>query len=297
MSTGPDQSAQAPVSAPAAASPASAPPEGSDMLNALRSDRPTVREAAVRQFIDDVTERTERMAPRMLGAKAGRIDLDPNSVIISVLGRDLEKLVEASVDDRHLIARTLTAIRHRYIDRLRARKDINPDSRNASGDHTTFDTPASDDGPGTIVADFEQSIAEQEANTRLVTRLTLACKTDDERTMVEQFLLKAQPWSAIASQLGKNETAAKVAFSRLRQRLLETVMLPLKPALAPDDWAIVQSICIDRRALPDAAAAVAGTPKSVLATFQTRILPALRAEYGAAGIESLIRLIGKIRTE
>lgn len=288
MSTGPDQSAQ---------TPASDAPEGSDMLNALRSDRATVREAAVRQFIDDVTERTERMAPKMLGAKAGRVDLDPNSVIISVLGRDLEKLVEASVDDRHLIARTLTAIRHRYIDRLRARKDVNPHSRNASGDHTTFDTPGSDDGPGTIVADYEQSSAEQEANTRLVTRLALACKSEDERTMVEQFLLKAQPWSAIASQLGKNETAAKVQFSRLRQRLLETVMLPLKPALAADDWAVVQAICIDRRSLPDAAASVGGTPKSVLTTFQERILPALRTEYGAAGIESLIRLIGKIRTE
>jgi hypothetical protein len=30
--------------------------------------------------------------------------------------------------------------------------------------------------------------------------------------------------------------------------------------------------------------------------FELKVLPALRAEYGAAGIESLVRLIGKVRS-
>lgn len=297
MSTAQPDSSQHPASDAAGLPEADAAPAKRELLDALRSDRATVREAAVREFLGEVTQRTERMADKMLGPKADRIDLQPESVVMSVMGRELEKLVEVCNDDQHLVARALRAIRNRYIDRLRARKDINPDSRNASGDRTTFDTPDDQDGPRTIVADYEESRAEHDALTRLVTRLAGACKTDDERTMVEQFLLKAQPWSAIASQLGKNETAAKVAFSRLRQRLLETVMQPVQASLAPAEWAVVQAICIDRRSLPDAAEAARGTPQSVLATFQTRILPALRTEYGAAGIESLIRLIGKIRTE
>ena len=136
-----------------------------------------------------------------------------------------------------------------------------------------------------------------DALAKLVSRLTSACKTDDERTMVEQFLVRNQSWSSVASQLGKNETAAKVAFSRLRQRLLEQVMEPLRFTLSGPEWAVIQSVCIERRSLADAATRVGSSPQHIVSVFQTRVLPALRAEYGAAGIESLIRLIGKLRTD
>lgn len=275
----------------------SAPVPGSrEALDRLRSASKSEQGRAIDSLYGRINKRAEIMAGKMLGPKVGRVDLQPESVVISVLVKELPKLAVVCNDDQHLEARLLRAIRNRFIDRLRARKEINPDSRDARGDQTTFDTPDDADGPRSIIVAFEESRVEQEALARLVTRLTAACKTNDERTMVEQFLVKNQPWSSIASQLGKNETAAKVAFSRLRQRLLDHVMQPLRPSLSGPEWVIVQALCIDRRSLPETAVLASSTPQSVHNIFQTRVLAALKVEYGQAGIESLIRLIGKVRT-
>jgi DNA-directed RNA polymerase specialized sigma24 family protein len=266
-------------------------------LERLRSASKTEQGRAINSLYARINERAERMAVKMMGSKAQRVDLQPESVVMSVMAKELPKLAVVCNDDQHLEARLLRAIRNRFIDRLRARKDVNPDSRDADGEQANFDTADGGDGPRSVVMAFEQSGHERDALLKLVCRLTAACKSDDERTMVEQFLVKNQSWSVIASQLGKNETAAKVAFSRLRQRLLEHVMEPLRFALSGPEWAVVQNLCVERRTLGEAAAAVGASTEHVMGVFQTRVLPALRAEYGAAGIESLVRLIGKVRTD
>lgn len=266
-------------------------------LDRLRSSSKTEQGRAIGTLYDRINVRAERMAQKMLGSKAQRVDLQPESVVMSVMAKELPKLAVVCNDDQHLEARLLRAIRNRFIDRLRARKDVNPDSRDAQGDQTSFDATDGAAGPRSVVVAYEQSDHERDALAKLVFRLTGACKNEDERTMVEQFLVRNQSWSSVASQLGKNETAAKVAFSRLRQRLLEQVMEPLRFSLSGPEWAVIQSVCVERRSLSDAAVRVGTNPEHILSTFQTRVLPALRAEYGAAGIESLIRLIGKLRSD
>jgi len=284
-----------PDSAPAAAKGGDA--VGRQALDRLRSESKTEQGRAIDTLYVRINQRAERMAAKMLGSKANRVDLQPESVVMSVMAKELPKLAVVCNDDQHLEARLLRAIRNRFIDRLRARKDVNPDSRDAEGEQTNFDAAAAGAGPRSVIAAYEESRVEQEALGKMVIRLTAACKTNDERTMVEQFLVKNQSWSSVASQLGKNETAAKVAFSRLRQRLLDHVMQPLQFALSGPEWAVVKCVCIDRRSLTEAANITGSNAPHVLAIFQSRVLPALRAEYGAAGIESLIRLIGKVRTD
>ncbi len=266
-------------------------------LDRLRSTNKAEQGRAIDKLYNRINQRAERMAAKMLGSKAQRVDLQPESVVMSVMVKELPKLAVVCNDDQHLEARLLRAIRNRFIDRLRARKDVNPESRDSKGEATSFDTTDGAAGPRSVVAAYEQSNHERDALAKLVSRLTGACKNDDERTMVEQFLIRNQSWSAVASQLGKNETAAKVAFSRLRQRLLEQVMEPLRFVLTGPEWAVIQYVCIERRSLNDAAQKTGSTAQHIVGVFQSRVLPALRSEYGAAGIESLIRLIGKLRTD
>jgi DNA-directed RNA polymerase specialized sigma24 family protein len=270
---------------------------GNDRLEGLRSANRIEQGRAIQSLYQRINERAERMALKMMGEKSLRVDLQPESVVLSVMARELPKLAVVCNDDQHLEARLLRAIRNRFIDRLRARKDVNPDSRGDDGESENFDAMGTGEGPQSVVIAFEQSIHEREALLKLVSRLTATCKSDDERTMVEQFLVKNQSWSAIAKQLGKNENAAKVAFSRLRQRLLESVLAPLRLAISGPEWAVVHHLCLERKSVEESAAAVGVDRAHVLTVFQTRILPALRAEYGAAGIESLVRLIGKVRSE
>lgn len=265
-----------------------------NVLDRLRSGSKTEQGRVIDSLYARLNQRAERIAARMLGPKARRVDLQPESVVMSVMAKELPKLAVVCQDDQHLEARLLRAIRNRFIDRLRARKHVNADSRD---ERTRVDAVDTGDGPGSVVVAFEQSTHEREALAKLVRTLAAACKNDDERTMVEQFLVKNQSWSAVASQLGKNETAAKVAFSRLRQRLLEQVMEPLRFALSGPEWGVVQAICIERKTVVEAAASLATTQERVVDVFQSRILPALRAEYGVAGIESLVRLIGRLKAD
>lgn len=263
-------------------------------LDRLRSGIKSEQSRVIGSLYTRLNERAERIAAKMLGAKAQRVDLQPESVVMSVMARELPRLAVVCRDDQHLEARLVTAIRNRFIDRLRAKKHFN---QGPQDERTRAEPADSDDGPGSVVIAFEQSGHEREALARLVRTLTAACKDEDERTMVVQFLVKNQSWSAVAAQLGKNETAAKVAFSRLRQRLLTRVTEPLRLSLSGPEWGVVQAICIERRTVGEAAAELGTTRERVMEVFQSRILPALRAEYGVAGIESLVRLIGKLKAE
>lgn len=263
-------------------------------IDRLRSGSKTEQGRVIDSLYTKLNQRAERIAAKMLGSKARRVDLQPESVVMSVMAKELPRLAVVCVDDQHLEARLVRAIRNRFIDRLRIKKHVNQD---AGDERTRIDPLASDDGPGSVVIAFEQSSHERDALAKLVRTLAAACKNGDERTMVEQFLVRSQSWSAVASQLGKNEAAAKVAFSRLRQRLLEHVTEPLRFSLSGPEWAVVQAICVERRTVSDAAAALNTSQEHVLSVFQSRILPALRAEYGVAGIESLVRLIGKLKAD
>lgn len=254
------------------------------LLTGLRSGGKLESEHAVAAIYDELRGYADAISRPMLGAKRDRADLNPESVVLSVLGGQLGRVVVRCNSDEHLLAFLKVAVKHKYLDRLKSRQ-----SRNADDDLVV---PASGPGPATHAFLAESAMHDIGGYSRLVDVLKRACSSDADEVMVGQFLLADKGWSAVAEQLNKKVSAAKVAFHRLRENLLIAAIGPLEQVLPPAEWRVARAVCIERLS-PASAAEMLDIPEDTLRqTFQSRVLPELRALYGSPGVSVIHRLMG-----
>jgi DNA-directed RNA polymerase specialized sigma24 family protein len=254
------------------------------LLAVFRGDDQRAKEQAaaeLRQLLVDY-------AAVVLGSGRRRVDLDPESVVGSVIVRELPRAIRVCNDEDHLANLLRCAVRHKIYDR-RGRK--RPDD--------LFETalrrgPAVRQvGPATQAAHLESCAGDRRSYESLVAHLRAADLSDRERQLIELFVLQGLSWKAVAAQLGMSDGAAKTAMSRLRATVLPYVFEQLHEDLAQDEWTIARMLLVDRATPKTVAAEIGSSEDEVRRLFVDRILSHVMGRYGKRGLELLLLLIGK----
>jgi len=259
-----------------------------ELLAALQSPDRNRREGAVRKLYNTCRDRAAGALGSGKSSRKGRIDLDPESIALSVLGNELSRVPRVCRDDQHVKAYLTNAVKHKIFDRIKSKKGNNP------GLNEEFDAhAASGPGPASVIEVADAVEADTRAFEALSRKMDAACRTREEQIMVHEFLIEGKGWSAVAAQVEKKVDAAKVSFHRLRARLLAAAVEPLQQHFTGTEWRMVHSLCIERNSAEKAAELLGCDTAHIKAIFRERVVPLMRTAYGRDGFDVLLRLLGR----
>ncbi|MCA9284365.1 MAG: sigma-70 family RNA polymerase sigma factor [Phycisphaerales bacterium] len=249
------------------------------LLAALRGGDRRAENDAVAELLKEMRRRATPYAP----SRGQRVDAQLDSVVQSVLADALPKAIDRCEDDEGLKRYLGRAVRNRFVDRAKRRRGTSLDA----SDDSSIDPRSPDPGPATVVFSMERGDADEEGRAAFEHAIRTAKVTTREREIATLFVLRQYAWDQVAAAVGMTSGAAKVAMTRMRPRLLESVLAPMESELSPPNWRILKLVLIDGRSEDDAAATLQFEPERVFAAFRDAIVPALRQRYGGFGVERL----------
>lgn len=234
-------------------------------------------------------------ARKAAGNKQDRVDLQPESVVASVIADELPNAIGRCQDEAHLRARLITAVQHKIIDRLRKGGDKGPPAQFSQRDMASSIAPASpaaDPGPRTQVADAESLAQAIEAHDRFREIVLAHAKNPEERIILDEYVLVGKDWADIARSAGLTVDVAKQRLSRRRRGLLQEVCEPLRAQLDGESWAVAEGVIVERRSPAALAASLGITEQEVRDIFAARVVPEFKSLYGKDAYDGLLRLMG-----
>lgn len=253
------------------------------LLEALRSGSPQREEEALDQIYASLREAARALAP----GGGRRINQQADSVVQSVLSKNLLSAVRRCGDDLHLQNLLRLAVKNKIIDRARKKRPQSLDG-GVDGDSADVLHDGRDLGIGSVVVD-------NDGFKRLEATLLSAVSNDREATLVTMGVLEDPVWEDVASVIGIETNAAKTAMTRLRPRLMGAVVEPLRERLTGVQWAVVQGLLIDRMSMERIVECTGMNDSGVLAVVQGTVNPLLVEIYGGEGAAVIARLLGRVR--
>lgn len=246
-----------------------------DRLTALRGTDESARAGAIVELHRELVW----WARRQLGAAAARVDLDPESIVQSVIARESARAVEAATDDHHLWARLRQAVDHKIIDRRRAaqRHAMSPLEDVAARVYAAADSP--DGLPRATLGDVIASVASEPAR----------------RKILEAILIEGLTCAEVARANASTEEALRAMLTRARPALLRAVIEPLRTFLAADEWRLCQEIVASRRGIAEAGQILGWSDDEVEQHTGDGIVAGLVAVYGPDIVSWLPRVMGRRR--
>lgn len=259
-------------------------------LDALRGGRGGAFDAAYRSLRDEL----ERYAREIAGPRARQAEYQPESIVASVLAKDMQAAIDACENDQHLAGRLKLAVRHGLLDRVERHRP------EAFGGESPIDPRDGGAGPSTIAGRADEHAANRAALERLLRRLEEATMHPTDRALVDHYVIERLEWAEIADRLGMTVGAARVAMKRLRDRILPRIFAPIEARLDADDWRIGEAMFVRRLSIAELVAerVARGQPadeRSIRAAASERIVPAVIAEWGGESTELILRLTGHRR--
>jgi DNA-directed RNA polymerase specialized sigma24 family protein len=217
-------------------------------------------------------------AARELGSMGRRVELDPESIVQSVLAREASRAIEEANDDRHLWSRLRLAVRHKIIDRKRA-------LARRGNVEWTFDAAAREDA---TVEEIARDLP------RRAFGEVVAAAFDDatKRRAIEAVLLEGRGTADVARECGMSDDALRAALSRARPALARELIEPLREFLPADEWRFCQEVVVGRQSIDAAAALVGWTPAEARDRAGDCIVAGLVAVYGPGAATWLPRVLG-----
>ncbi|MBL9147771.1 MAG: hypothetical protein JNM94_03675 [Phycisphaerae bacterium] len=217
-------------------------------------------------------------ATHELGANGRRAELDPESIVQSVLAREAVRAIGEAHDDHHLWARLRLAVRHKIIDRKRAiarRCNVELVDDVAIREDTTV----------------EELVAEVP---RRAFADVVAAATDDptRRHAIEAVFVEGRGTAEVAATCGLSDDALRAALSRIRPALARELVEPLREFLPADEWRFCNEVIVGRQPLEAAAAMVGWSVHEARERAGECIVAALVAVYGPTVARWLPRVMG-----
>lgn len=259
-------------------------------LAALREGRGGAFDAAYRSLRAEL----ERYARALAGARAGQADFEPESIVAGALAKGMGAAVQICKDDGHLAGRLKQAVKHELFDRAdRLRPQQMPEDR-------PFEPRDEHAGPATEFAHAQARSGDREALERLFRQLDEVALGENDRALIEHYVIERLDWASIAERLKTTEGAARVAMKRLRDRLLPKIFAPIRARVSDDDWRIAEAMFVRRKTIAEfvkeaASLGVRLDERQTRAAAVERVIPAVIAEWGGQSTELVLRLTGHRR--
>ncbi|MBL9149508.1 MAG: sigma-70 family RNA polymerase sigma factor [Phycisphaerae bacterium] len=244
----------------------------------------------------------ETMAARMTSWAKGelrkrginaRSDLQPESLVQSVMAGGFERILRNAKDPEHFEATIRLALKHKLIDRLkrggamgpvRAFADFREEAENAMAALPT-------NGPR-FEADLDAH-KEFAKFDRFHRALTGADGLDATQwKILEDHLVHERSLGDIANDLGIQREAAKQRYATIRRRALALVHGHIARGLSTIAKMVAQKAFLDRADLDAISGATGLSEADVVFTLADEIVPAIVAQYGTAGAQVVAGLLG-----
>ncbi len=250
---------------------------------------------AIDRLVSEVLLPTARA---QLGGKKNQVNLQPDSVVQSVLLDELPKAMEQCETEDHLRARLAQAVRHRVIDRTRK------GGRAGSPEHESqrpegapaFDGAARGRSPLSELASRESDLRHADSYEQFACWLLEQAGGDQaDEALLRLYVLGGAPWAGVAEAAGLSEAAARKRLSRMRSRLMPAIIEPLRDELDSRTWLIAEGLFI-RHEGPVLLARSSGLEESAIErSLGQEIAPALKRLYGVPSLEPIWRLVGRLK--
>lgn len=270
----------------------SEPSMSDQLLSRLRS----ADESEFRQALEDLTDLLVSQARAELAGKRDRVDVIPESVAQSVIVGELGQLGSLRIENgEHLIGRMRLAIRHKIRTRLRkGGKAGQPIQSSQASPNSLTDGASQGPGPGTVVASRDEQQNETTRASKLRQRL-LAGQDPQAQQMIEFCVFRGWDARRAAEHIGCSHDALRARLSRAKKALRTALLDPVRAAVEPQQWAILNGVLIEQIA-PSRLSSVLGlTPEELSSSFEDLLSGAVLDELGADGMEVLHRLLGRTK--
>jgi DNA-directed RNA polymerase specialized sigma24 family protein len=250
------------------------------LLSDLKSSDPN----RVRNAIEELTDALTAHARRLLGPRQNHANCQAESIVQSVLVRELGGGAAAFDNEEHLNGRLRVAIENKVKDRRKGPKAATGQASQFP-DGALLDPAAAGPGIGTQVVETDRQL---EIEARLTANLPR-----DEQQLVQLCVLGEIDSNDAARSLSMTPDAVRKRLQRLRPDLRARLLAPLKERVPAQDWAMITA-CLIQRLPPSHATELFGCSPETLADALERIFrEILSPSLGDAGMLALTRLLGK----
>ncbi|MEM6484208.1 MAG: hypothetical protein AAF662_04405 [Pseudomonadota bacterium] len=255
---------------------------GENTLADLRSNDPS----RVKLALENLTDELVNHARSKLRGRQNNVVCQPESVVQSVLARELGHGAEAFDNESHLQGRLRRAVLNKISDRLKGPKGRTGQLSQHS-EERSFEPARDDAGVATHVVDSETAAW-------LENLLTEGLKTSDQ-LIVRLWVLEDHDVNDLAKQVSLKPAAIRQRMTRLRPALRKRLLEPIRSSLSAHEWAVVNA-CLIERLDPQAASLLLGiTPEQMANTLEEIMREKLSPAIGDAGVTVLGRLLGRAK--
>ena len=233
-------------------------------------------------------------AKRVSSGKKDRVDLQPESLIASVIEDHLDEAIQASGGSEHAVNNLRQAIKYKFLDRLRkGGKAGQPDQFSQGDPDNSYDPQANQFGPMTIVEADDTAHADEKRHEHFCELVLGVCSDDADRVILTGYLIGGEGWPDVAQEAGLSEPAARKRMSRLRGQVLTRLIEGVRDELNAEMWVIAEGAMINRQPAQVLAQAVGRTEQQVERMMMSVVTDCLALRYGAAAIEPIGKLLPK----
>ena len=225
-------------------------------------------------------------ARKKLGPNSLKVNCQAESVVQSVIAKELGGGIDKFESDNHLQGRLRLAVNHKIFDRPKGEKG-KTDQISQLPDGFLVNPAESGPGIGTQVAEVDR-------DHDVELRLTAGLESQDQG-LVRMCVLNDLGSAEAGQQLSITASAVRKRLERLRPELRAKLLAPLKTQVSAKDWAFL-SACLIERMLPAKASSMLGCTGKELADAHERLYrDDLGPVLGDTGLLALARLLGKPR--
>jgi len=261
----------------------------SSLLEALRGRD----EAAKRAAIERLYERLTPHARWKLGNKRDRADAMPESIVQSVIVREIVGGGLRGVnDDQHLEARLRRAINNKVIDRDRK---LRPCALPVDADGRSHDPSGDGPGPATRIVEQEELLFAARRLLAMKDACMSAPMSATQRMFVELAIFEEMSLDEIAKRSTTSVSTVKVRLSEARKKIVPHLLQSLRAEVDGTTWAVIEMILVQRRTVERCCQTLGVDESRIRQIVGCVVYSRLRDSFGPEGLEVFERLLGNLK--
>ena len=250
------------------------------LLADIRSNNPKRMRDALERLTDDLLAH----ARAKLGSRQDQANCQAESVVQSVIVREIGPGADSFKNEEHLQGRLRRAVDNKIKDRLKGQKGGTVQPSQSAGNNPP-DPAAHGPGVGTQIAEADRTDA--------LARTLMDGLDATDQEIVRRAVLDDQDANEVARHVPLSPAAIRKRLQRLRPTLRKRLLEPLRESLTAREWAIANA-CLIERLEPRAIMELLGVTAEELAeTHEVVMRDHVSPSLGDAGVLALGRLLGR----
>lgn len=222
-----------------------------------------------------------------------RADLQPESLVQSVVASALQRILHSSKDAEHFEATLRQALKHKRIDRIKRGGAHGP--VRAFADYREEVESAIASTPSPAIRSEEDADAVEDV-ARFDSFREVVCGPGgldrEQWKLLDSHLVRQVSLGDIAQGLGINREAAKQRYATVRRRALGAVHGHMARRLSMPARHVAHEAFVTRATVDSIGDALGMSEADVVFLFLDEIVPALSAQFGSLGMRVIAGLLG-----